>query len=116
MTISFLTNLSHGTQTKATEIPNFFDRLRSYIKAKAIERSITKNMMRNLGFIVGYMNRQKRGGVISNYGPTMLELIFKIINLDTRIGVSNLKYDIETTTLPKFGNYIKYLLDDISSN
>ena len=34
------------------------------------------------------------GGVIRNYEPTMLYLLFKIINPATRIIVSNLKDDI----------------------
>ena len=46
----------------------------------------------------------------------MLYLILKIINPATRIDVSNLKYEIEKATLAKFGNDLKDLLDDISSN
>ena len=51
-----------------------------------------------------------------NDGLTMLYLIFKIMNSDTRIGISDLKYEIEKATLSKFGNNVKDLLDDISSN
>ena len=46
----------------------------------------------------------------------MIYLIFKSINLDTRIGVSNLKDKIKKSTLTKFGNNIKDLIDDMSSN
>ena len=46
-------------------------------------------------------------------GTTMFYLIFKNINPDARIGVSNLKYDIEKSTLAKFGNNIKDLPDDM---
>ena len=46
----------------------------------------------------------------------MLYPIFKNINPATRIGVSNLKYEIEKSTLAKFGNNAKELLDDMSSN
>ena len=46
----------------------------------------------------------------------MLYFIFKRINPDTRIGVSNLKDEIEKSTLAKIGNNLKYLLDDMSSN
>ena len=38
------------------------------------------------------MNGLTLGGLIRNYRPTMLYLIFKSINTDTIIGVSNLKY------------------------
>ena len=53
---------------------------------------------------------------MSNDGPNILYLILKIINPYTRIGVSNIKYEIEKSTLYKYGNDSKYILDDISSN
>ena len=40
----------------------------------------------------------------------------KIINPATSIGVSNLKDEIEKATLSKFGNNVKDLLCDMSSN
>ena len=43
-------------------------------------------------------------------------LLFKIINLATRIDVSNLKYEVDKATLTNFGNNVKYLHDDMSSN
>ena len=46
----------------------------------------------------------------------MLYLTFKSINPATSIGVSNLKYDIYKSTLAKFINHVKDLLDDMSSN
>ena len=46
----------------------------------------------------------------------MLYLLFKIINPDTRIGVSNLKYEIKKSNIAKFGNNVKELLDEMSSN
>ena len=46
----------------------------------------------------------------------MIYLIFKNIDPATRIGVSNLKYEIEKATLAKFVNNVKYLLGDVSSN
>ena len=45
----------------------------------------------------------------------MLYLVFKNINPDTRIGVSNLEYEIEKSILSKFGNNIKDLLDEHDS-
>ena len=51
-----------------------------------------------------------------NYGPNILYLLLKSINTDKSIGVSNLKYEIEKSTLDKFGNNVKYLLYDTSSN
>ena len=46
---------------------------------------------------------------------TMIYLIFKIINPDTSIVVSNLKYEIEKSTIAKFLNNEKDLLDYMSS-
>ena len=46
----------------------------------------------------------------------MTNLLFKSINPDTRIGVSNLKDEIEKSTLANFGHNVKDLLDDMSSN
>ena len=45
----------------------------------------------------------------------MFYLIFKSVNLDTRIVVSKLKYEIEKSTLSKFGNNVKDLLDEHDS-
>ena len=46
----------------------------------------------------------------------MIYLLFKSINLYISINVSNLKYEIEKTTLANFGNNVKELLDDMFSN
>ena len=46
----------------------------------------------------------------------MLYLLFKIINPATKLVVSNLNYEIEISTLSTFGNNVKDLLDDMSSN
>ena len=46
----------------------------------------------------------------------MIYLIFKRINPATSIVVSNLKYEIEISTLAKFLNKLKDLLDYMSSN
>ena len=46
----------------------------------------------------------------------MIYLLLKIINLYTRIGVSNFKYEIEKSNLAKFVRNAKDLIDDIYSN
>ena len=46
----------------------------------------------------------------------MIYLLFKIIKLATRIGVSNLKDETEKATLAKFGNDVKDLIYDMSLN
>ena len=46
----------------------------------------------------------------------MIYLLLKRINPVTRIGVSKLKYKIETSTLAKFGKNVKDILDDMYSN
>ena len=46
----------------------------------------------------------------------MIYFLFKIINPDKSIGVSNLKDEIEKSALAKFVNNIKEILDCMSSN
>ena len=46
----------------------------------------------------------------------MIYLLFKRINPATIIGASNRKDEFDKATLAKFGNNIKYLLDDMYSN
>ena len=48
--------------------------------------------------------------------PPIICLISKIRNPDTRIGVSNQKDEIWKAILAKFGNNVKYLLYEMSSN
>ena len=54
--------------------------------------------------------------LIKNYRSTMIHPLFKKINQAKRLGVSNLKYEIEKSTLSKFGSNVKDLIDEMSSN
>ena len=81
-----------------------------------IEGSITKASIKKLGLNRGEYESAGSGVIISNYLPTILYLPFKIINPDTRIGVSNLKDEICKATQAKFVNYVKDLLDHMYSN
>ena len=56
------------------------------------------------------------GCVTRNDGPTIIYLLLKIINPDTRIGVYNLKYEIEKANLDKFGNNVKDIIDETYEN
>ena len=94
----------------------FSDRVSSDTKSKEIQGSITKTSLKKLRLHRGVYECTYTGGIISNYVPTMLYLLLKIINPATRIGVSNLKYDIQKATLDKFVNNVKYLIDYMSSN
>ena len=78
--------------------------------------SITKTSLKKLRLRFKEYGCPDYGGVIRNYGTTVICFIFKIIKPDTRFGVSNSKYLIEKSTLAKFGNNFKYLLDDMTSN
>ena len=91
LVLSDLQNLSGSTQ----EVQKFYVRLRSDMIAKSIEGSITKKYPKKLRLFQGEYERSDAGGLIRNDGPTMLYPIFKIINPATRIGVSNLKDEIE---------------------
>ena len=56
------------------------------------------------------------GGLIRSDGLTMLYLPLQITNPDTKMGISNLKDEIEKATLANFGKNVKDLLDGMSSN
>ena len=81
--------------------------------AKEIEGPITDKSLKKIRINYGVYEWIDSGLLISNDGPTMLYLVFKNINPDTRIGVFNLKYEIGKTILSKFGNNGKDLIDDM---
>ena len=56
-----------------------------------IEGSIKNNSLNKLSLSRVCYERADNGGLMRNYGPTMIYLLFKIINPYTSIGVSNLK-------------------------
>ena len=62
--------------------------------AKEAEDSVTKTSPKKLKLCWGEYEWDNAGGIKINDVTTMFYLLFKIINPDTRIGVSNLKYDI----------------------
>ena len=76
---------------------------------------LQKCSLRYLGFITGNIDGHN-GVIISNDRTTMIYFIFKSINPATSIGILNVKYDIEKSTLGNFGNNIKDLLYFVSSN
>ena len=84
--------------------------------AKAVEELITNTYIKKLRLHHEEYTWIDDGVLVRNDGHTMLCLIFKIINSNTSIGVSNLKYEIEKANLAKFGNNVKYLLGEMSSN
>ena len=112
LVVSALQNLANNAQ----EVHNFYDRVRSYMIAKEIEGSMANNYLKKLGLHQGEYEWADAGGLISNYVPIMLYLLFKSINPATRNGVFNLKYEIYKSDLSKFGNNVKYLLDGMYSN
>ena len=84
--------------SSAKELQNFYYRVISYMIAKAIKGSITKTSLDKLIIRQGGYEWTDDEGLISNDGPNILYLLFKIINPATRIGVSNLIYGIEKGT------------------
>ena len=84
--------------------------------SKAIEGSLEKTSLKKIRIHQREYELADAEDMISNYGPTMIYLLFKSTNPDKRIGVSNLKYEIEKSTLAKFDNNVKYILDGMSAN
>ena len=84
--------------------------------ANWIEVSITKKYIKKPSIHRGEYEWADARAIISNYWPTIIHLLLKSINPDTKIDVSNPKYKIDKENLIKFGNNVKDLLDDLSSN
>ena len=84
--------------------------------AKAIVVSFTKKSLKKLRISRGQYEWSDSGYLLSNYVTVALYLLLNSINPDIRIGVPNLKDEIEKATIYKFGNNVKDLLDEISSN
>ena len=62
--------------------------------AKEIEGPITKEFIKKIRLHRGEYECTDSGGIMMSDGTTMIQLIFKSIKPATRIGVSNLKYEI----------------------
>ena len=84
--------------------------------AKKIEVSIINTSLKKPRIHWREYEWEYSEGIIRNNIPTMLYLLLKSNSPDTRIGVSNLKDEIEKSTLAKFEKNTKYFLDGISSN
>ena len=110
--LSYILNISTCNQ----EVQILYDRVRLDITAWEIHVPITKASRNKLRLHQGEYSWADTGVIINYDEPNMLYLLFKIINLDTRIGVLNLKDEIEKATLAEFGNNVKDLLDDMSLN
>ena len=76
MLASNLLNVSTSEQ----EVQNFYDRVHSDMIAKVIEGSITKISFKKLRLHRREYEWADTGGIIRNYGPTMIYLLLKIIN------------------------------------
>ena len=86
------------------------------MRAKAIEGSVTKTYHKKLKLHFMKYEWTDSGGIIRNDGTNIIYLTFKSINPATRIGVSNLKYEIWKANLAKFDKDVKDLLDYMFSN
>ena len=111
LVVSALKNVANNEQA----VQKFYDRFISDMIAEEIEGSSKKTSIKKLRLHRVEYEWANTGAIMSNDGPTMIYLIFKGINSSTRIGVLNLKYEIEKATLSNFGNNLKDLLDDMYS-
>ena len=106
----------HNLSGSAPQVQNLYDRVRSYMITKAINGSIINTYIKKIKVHWGEYELSDNGGIIRNNGPTMIYLLFKSINRDTRIGVYDLNYEIEKETITKFGNNITDFLDEMYSS
>ena len=88
--------------TYAAQRPHFYRRTRATMIAKRIEASLDKASKKSLFLDKAKFQWIDVNGTINNDGPTMLWLIMSKINPSVRVGVSTLKSNLMTATLPKF--------------
>ena len=91
LVVSTLINSANTPQ----EVHNLYDRVRLDMISKAIEGSITKTSLNKTRLHQKKYDWDDTGGLIRNDVPTMLYFLLKSINPDTRIGVYNLKDEID---------------------
>ena len=79
--------------------------------AKRIEASLDKASLKSL--MLEKKKFQWRGvtSTVNNDGPTMLFLILSKINPSVRVGISALKTNLASATMPKFKHNVSGLLD-----
>ena len=91
-------NLGNIT-TSEIEEQNFFDIVLSDVIYKPIDVSMTNTSVKKLRLHQREYEWADYGGLINNDVPAIIYLLLKSINPETRIGIPNLKYEIEKETL-----------------
>ena len=99
----------------AAQCPAFYKRTRSTMIAKRIKASSDKASMKSLNLEKSKFQWHEPNGNIIQDGPTMLYLLLTKVNSSVRVGISALKSNLMTATLPKFSNNVIKLLDYMSS-
>ena len=97
--------------THAAQRPHFYRRVRSTMIAKRIEASLDSVSRKSLFLDKKKFQWTETNGTINNDGPTMLFLIVTKINPSVRVGISTLKMNLMTATLPKFEHSIPDMID-----
>ena len=85
--------------------------MRSIIIAKRIEASLDHQSLKSLMLEKRQFQWRDVTGTTNNDGPTMLYLILSKINPSVRVGISTLKTNLASATLPKFRHDVAELLD-----
>ena len=98
------------------QVQNLYVNMNPDMIYKTIKGSIKNISIKKLRINWREYDWNDTGGLIRNDITTIIYLLFKTIKPSTRIGVYNLKYEIEKSTLANFGNNVKELPDEMSSN
>ena len=96
--------------------PQFFRRTRSIMIAKRIEASLDKASLKSLMLEKKAFTWTEANGTIHYDGPTMLWLILSKINPSVRVGISTLKTNLSSATMPAHKHNIIQLLDYMHDN
>ena len=101
--------------THAAQRPVFYRRARSTMIAKRIKATLDKASMKSLNLEKAKFQWKEANGAIQNDGPTMLFIILTKVNPSVRVGISSLKSNLMTATMPKFQHNVIKMLDYMSA-
>ena len=91
--------------------PQFYRQTRSIMIAKRLTASLDKPSLKSLMLEKSKFTWTENNGVQNYDGPTMLWLLLSKINPSVRVGISNLKTNLQTANMPAHKHDVVALLD-----
>ena len=92
----------------------FFRRVRSRMIAKRLQGIISSDSWASLLQYEHEFSWESQNGDQEFDGPTMLKLLITSVNPSTRVGVDDIKKEIQNARLAKYNHDVKKMLDDMN--